>query len=377
MIVRDEAAHLPACLASVRGLADEVVIVDTGSTDNTVVLARAAGARVIEAAWPGDFSVARNLAVAEARGDWILVLDADETLPPASVTRIRELISPSAAQSLTPSSARTPAQSPAAPAKCAYNLVQKNRLGDGSHVSVHIVRLFPRHPRVRFERAIHEQVNTSLEREGIPIVDTDIVFEHSGYASGEVLAGKTERNRQLIEAALARDPNGDSNLRYFYASTFFDTKQFAQAAREYQLCAQHSHANRKRLERSATLKAAQSWFLAGEPDKARALLPTELTPDVHPLAAHLRAELAVLAAQPADAVKWQESILAAPDTAYLPPEPLAPLKFKAILFLANHWASRGRKDIGVKLLRLAQEIGAGKRDGASADLAAIYRTLVR
>jgi hypothetical protein len=358
MIVRDEAANLPACLDSVAGLADDLVVVDTGSTDATRDIARARGARVIEAQWTGDFAAARNLALAEARGEWILVLDADETLSPASRIRLHELVS-------APGRAHS-----------AYNLVQKNRLADGGHVSVHIVRLFPNDPRVRFERAIHEQVNTSLERAGIRIVDTDIAFDHSGYASATVLAGKTERNRRIIEAELAREPDGDPNLRYFYASTFFDTKRFAEAAREYEECAKRSRANRKRLERAATLKAAQAWFLAGEFDRARALLPEHIEAGLHPLAAHLKAELAVHAGCETDAVAWQESVLGAPDVAYLPPESLTPLKFKAVLFLANHWAGRGRKDIGVKLLRLAQDISQGKRDGASPALAASCREAI-
>jgi hypothetical protein len=356
MIVRNEAANLPACLDSVTGLADELVIVDTGSTDGTREIARARGARVIETPWAGDFAAARNLALSAARGEWILVLDADEALPPASRIRIHELVTGTA--------------------HSAYNLVQKNRLAEGSHVSVHIVRLFPNDPRVRFERPIHEQVNTSLERAGIRIVDTDIVFEHSGYASNEVLAGKTERNRRIIEAALAKEPDGDPNLRYYYASTFFDTKQFPEAAKEYEDCAKRSRTNRKRLERAATLKAAQAWFLAGEFGRASALLPDHIEAGLHPLAAHLRAELAVRDGHSLDAVKWQESVLGAPDVAYLPPESLTPLKFKAILFLANHWAGRGRQDIGVKLLRLAQDISLGRRDGASPALAANYREAV-
>lgn len=353
MIVRNEAANLPACLDSVRTLADEIVVVDTGSTDATREIARAHGARVINASWTGDFSAARNLALAAASGDWILVLDADEVLPPASRIRIRELIS--------------------GRARSAYNLVQKNHLVEGAHVSVHIVRLFPNDPRVRFERAIHEQVNTSLERVGIRIVDTDVVFEHSGYASAETLAGKTERNRHIIEEALAREPDGDPNLRYFHASTFFDTKRFPEAAREYEECASRSRVSRGRLARAATLKAAQAWFLAGEHDRARALLADHIEAGLHPLAAHLRAELAARDGKSPDAAKWQESVLGAPDTAYLPPESLTPLKFKAMLFLANHWAGRGRKDIGVKLLRLAQDISLGKRDGSSPALAASYR----
>lgn len=356
MIVRDEAARLPGCLDSVAGLADDIVVVDTGSRDTTRDIAAARGARVIETRWTGDFAAARNIALAAARGRWILVLDADETLPPASRILIHELVS--------------------GRSHSGYNLVQRNRLAAGGHVSVHIVRLFPNDPRVRFERPIHEQVNTSLERAGIPIVDTDVPFDHEGYAVPGTLAAKTLRNRDIIEAALAADPDGDPNLRYFHASTFFDTRQFDVAARAYEDCARRCRGRRAKLERAATLKAAQSWFLAGNHDRARTLLPDHVEPGLHPLAAHLRAELAVLGGSPGDAVTWQESVLEAPDVAYLPPESLTPLKFKAVLFLANHWAALGRKDIGVKLLRLAQDISLGRRDGASPALAATYRDAV-
>lgn len=80
IIVRDEETMLPACLASVAGVVDEIVLVDTGSRDGTLALARAAGARVFEQPWSDDFSAPRNLAIAESRGDWVLVLDADERL---------------------------------------------------------------------------------------------------------------------------------------------------------------------------------------------------------------------------------------------------------------------------------------------------------
>lgn len=372
MIVRDEAARLPACLDAVGDLADELVVVDTGSRDATRDLARARGARVIETPWIGDFAAARNLGLAEARGAWILVLDADEILPVASRERLRALV--------------------AEPPEQAYNLVQKNQAGPGgpggAHVNVHIVRLFPNHPRVRFERPIHEQVNTSLERECIRIVDTDIVFDHAGYADPRSLAAKTERNRRIIEEALARDPEGDPNLRYFHASTFFDQERYAEAAAGYADCAARCAAARPRLARVAGTKAAQAWFLAGDFAACAAALDAAETAAragsesvlaelrAHPLFAHLRAELASRAGQVPEAERWHEAVLAAPDRAYLPPEPLAPLKFKALLFLAEHWAKRGRKDLGLRVLRLAQEVGAGKRDGAADTLASAYRAAV-
>ena len=80
MIVRDEEQRLAACLRSVRGLVDEVVLVDTGSSDATMELARELGCRLFEQPWQDDFSKARNASLEHARGAWVLILDADEVL---------------------------------------------------------------------------------------------------------------------------------------------------------------------------------------------------------------------------------------------------------------------------------------------------------
>ena len=77
MIARDEAAFLDQCLGSVRGLVDQIVVVDTGSTDDTAQVARRHGALVLEHAWQGNFSLARNFGLEQASGDWVLVLDCD------------------------------------------------------------------------------------------------------------------------------------------------------------------------------------------------------------------------------------------------------------------------------------------------------------
>jgi tetratricopeptide (TPR) repeat protein len=92
MIVKNEAAHLARALESVRGLVDEVVLVDTGSTDGTIAVARAFGARLFEIAWQDDFSAARNYGIDRASGDWVLILDADESIAARDHAAIRALV---------------------------------------------------------------------------------------------------------------------------------------------------------------------------------------------------------------------------------------------------------------------------------------------
>ena len=91
-IVRDAALCLPACLESVHGMVDEIVIADTGSTDETVQIAMGFGARVIPVGWTDDFAAARNKALAAVKSDWVLALDADEQLDPSAAAHIRSMI---------------------------------------------------------------------------------------------------------------------------------------------------------------------------------------------------------------------------------------------------------------------------------------------
>ena len=93
MIVRNEGALLGNCLDSVQGLIDELVVIDTGSTDNTIEIARNYGARVSEFRWTEDFSAARNHALQMATAAWILVLDADETLSRQDHSKLAALVS--------------------------------------------------------------------------------------------------------------------------------------------------------------------------------------------------------------------------------------------------------------------------------------------
>src|SRR5687767_8678861 len=92
MIVRNEAENLPQCLESVRSLVDEQIILDTGSTDDTVAIAQSLGATVAHFPWNGSFSDARNEALRHVTQDWVLVLDADETLVEAAIPLIQQAI---------------------------------------------------------------------------------------------------------------------------------------------------------------------------------------------------------------------------------------------------------------------------------------------
>ncbi|WP_398329258.1 glycosyltransferase [Vulcanococcus sp.] len=192
MIVRDEAAQIEDCLRSVQGFVDEMVVVDTGSTDNTVALAQALGARVEQIDWPGDFAPARNQALQWVSGDWVLVLDADERLRPEAMAPLRALM--------------------AQPDVLLINLLRHERGAVQSPYS-NVSRLFRRHPALRWSRAYHSMVDDSvaelLQQESHwRIADCpEPALLHDGYRP-ELLAqgNKPQRLREAMEAELLERP---------------------------------------------------------------------------------------------------------------------------------------------------------------------------
>ncbi len=188
MIVRDEAQNLGRCLESVKAVVDEVCVLDTGSTDGTAQLARGLGARVEEFSWCDDFSAARNASLEMARGDWVLVLDADEVLVHAG--------------------ARAKLESFVAEHATAIGRVQLwNTPGAGSArgSTIPISRFFPRDPALSFVGRVHEQLmDDSRDRARL---DTGVEVLHHGYAPEQLTARrKLDRNRDLLRAALEDTP---------------------------------------------------------------------------------------------------------------------------------------------------------------------------
>lgn len=186
MIVRDEARCIGRCLASARPWVDEMIVLDTGSTDATPALAAAAGARVERFAWIDDFAAARNAALDASGADWNLVLDADEWLLDGGAS-LRAL--PAAGGFLG-----------------TLEMLNQFDTAHGPQASVDTLpRLLPRG--VRYAGRIHEQPATALPRRR-----TALRVAHDGYRA-DALAAKQGRNLRLLERAVAQSPR-DPYLRY-------------------------------------------------------------------------------------------------------------------------------------------------------------------
>jgi glycosyltransferase involved in cell wall biosynthesis len=273
MIVRNEEQTLPACLASAAGAVDEMIIVDTGSQDGTVDVARAAGAVVVPylgtcARAVLDFATARNVGLEQARGDVVLVLDADETLDPASVPRVRALADRGG--------------------NTGYVVSRRNRAPGSNEVAFvdHAVRLFPRRPEYRYRHRIHETVDASILAAGGRLEQSSIVLHHH-LPEEAGLRAKWTRYVELLRADLVIDPD-DVDRMEFLAADLYKLGRYGEAMlvaeRITQLCPN---------DVEPRIRAALLCFVHGhDPAAARRHLRAALAvePD-HPEARGLLAEV--------------------------------------------------------------------------------------
>ena len=194
MIVKNEERFLAECLRSVREVVDEINIVDTGSTDRTVEIAREFGANVVVREWRNDFGWARNESLALATRRWTLVLDADEEITPESLPLLRAL-------------RETPAALHGVYVRI-QNVVD-DLSGAGSTMTHVLARIFPTTPRIRFRNVIHESVTLDGDQHLVS-APSPILIRHKGYAA-DVMEGraKIERNKPLLERAI-REAADDS-----------------------------------------------------------------------------------------------------------------------------------------------------------------------
>jgi GT2 family glycosyltransferase/ADP-heptose:LPS heptosyltransferase/Tfp pilus assembly protein PilF len=180
MIVKDEEGHLARCLHSVKTISDEMIIIDTGSADRTKNIAAAFGAKVFDFPWEEDFSAARNFSLSKAKGEWILVLDADEVISPKDSTSLLDLVRKERIK------------------KTAYSFVTRNYTNkmdvvewisnDGIYSEEsgmgwfpsEKVRLFPNGRQVIFENPVHEFVEPSLKQKKVAIKKCLIPIHHYG-----------------------------------------------------------------------------------------------------------------------------------------------------------------------------------------------------
>ena len=209
MIVRDGADTLRNCLESVRGLVDEMIVVDTGSTDASPEIARQCGAICISVPWANDFAQARNAALAHSTTDWILSLDADEELDIEASRVIPSLLSRAAMGGyIVPVRNYLPAR---------HGSVNGNRAtaNDGrcksaanapAYAQHLVVRLFRRHPNILYKGCVHENIAPQIMAAGFRLANADFCIHHLGFLARSRYSKKAEIYLELLKEKVKQEP---------------------------------------------------------------------------------------------------------------------------------------------------------------------------
>jgi glycosyltransferase involved in cell wall biosynthesis len=193
MIVKDEEGNLPRLLRSIEGLADEVIVVDTGSEDKTVEIAKSFGASVHSFKWCDDFAAARNESLAHATKDYILWLDGDDEIENTEHRKIREHLKGS-------------------PDTAVY--LKLRNIQDSEETEAIQLRIFPNHRGIHFEGRVHEQVYNCIAEKKIPFSSCEAVVRHHGYHDAQETTEKLYRNIGIHEKEIRENP--DNCQAYFF-----------------------------------------------------------------------------------------------------------------------------------------------------------------
>jgi hypothetical protein len=213
MIVKNEAENLPACLESVAGVFDEIVVVDTGSTDDTVSIAERLGAKLFHFPWIKHFAAARNESLRHATGDWVFWMDADDRLDAENRGRMERLL------------AALPTEPVAYVVKCLC--VPRDDAAEPTVVDH--VRLFPNLPGLAWEHRIHEQILQSLKRHGVTATPwCDVVVHHVGYQDPAVRQQKLQRDLDILQMEYGEQPDHPFTL-FNLGMTYRELGKIAQA----------------------------------------------------------------------------------------------------------------------------------------------------
>jgi glycosyltransferase involved in cell wall biosynthesis len=205
MIVKNEEHCLRRCLESVKNCVDEMIIVDTGSTDRTVEIAESYNARIYHDSWENDFSKHRNQSLSYATGDWILQLDADEEIFPEDSQKLKEIIEDGKADCY----------------HCRFYDIKK----DGTiHGIFYLVRLFRNGLGMCYERKVHNQLRTQGRE-----VYGSIRIRHYGYdLTDEQMEAKHLRTTTLLKEMLMKDPEDVYSI-YQLSSSYSMHREFDKA----------------------------------------------------------------------------------------------------------------------------------------------------
>lgn len=258
LIVKNEEKNIERCIKSVENIVDEIVILDTGSTDNTLEIAKKYNTRIFHSEWKNDFALARNEAISHATGDWILILDADEELIEGSNDSIRIFM--------------IPTEDPICYTIRIKNYNERKELQHSNFMT----RFFKNHPTLRFKGKIHESIYTENR---VMIADDNLYILHHGYKDASKNVEKfKERNNPIIEELFNQEGVNDeykSFLGFYLGSDKIAFKDYDGAIKEFEDAVSRANIENEsqhEFHLHLYLQLAFTYILNSNFDKARKFL---------------------------------------------------------------------------------------------------------
>lgn len=207
MIVKNEEQNLERCLKSVKNIVDEIIIIDTGSTDSTKTIASKYTKQVFNYQWKNDFADARNYSISKAKGDWIIILDADEELQTGSRDDFNTLMNVELSQPIS------------------YQLNITSIDDKGNTILSYMTRLFPNFKGLLFKGEVHEWLESS-KGELKSILTQKIQIKHYGYQ--KLTSTKVERNHKILKT-MKENQIDTSHSNFYLAATYAGSKKYEEA----------------------------------------------------------------------------------------------------------------------------------------------------
>lgn len=221
VITKNEEKCISRCLQSVKMIVNEIIVVDTGSTDGTIIIAEQMGAKVVHYQWSNDFAAARNYALDQAKGDWIIFLDADEYIAAETIKNVRPFID------------KIHGNQKIEAVRCQMNNLEG--IDGPLRSSNPSIRIFRHSPVIRYKGRVHEAVF----KYGKPVNSTNvdnqsIVIYHTGYTKDKIIE-KIQRNTAILEEELKSGIVRDMTYcylsdGYWRAGKYTNSIEFAQKA---------------------------------------------------------------------------------------------------------------------------------------------------
>ncbi len=268
IIAKNEESVIGTCLSSVEFLADEIIVVDTGSSDRTVEIAGQYGAKIIHHKWNDDFSDARNTAIANATCRWILTLDCDEVIAEQDISTIKQLTTASGVDGYLLEQRNYVDQYVDGFKPCSGEY--REELDYSGYFPIPIVRLFRNHPSLCYTGRVHEQVS-NITGDGLNVVHADIPVHHYGKVRGRnIIADKMTEYLKLGEKKVEDNPE-NPQAHYEYAMVAWQQGDSDTAASAFEKALELQEGDKR-----ISVDAARFFSESGKFHKAREILESVL-----------------------------------------------------------------------------------------------------